>query len=151
MTTSSLAGKSIPSKVVEIAPGDTFTVHGLSLPEIMTLAVRRKSDLDALFARLQKVAEMGDEAVMSQSAGMLTDLLLSFPDIAAEIIALASGGTDDDIVAKAKALPFGVQVDAIEKTADLTFTPSMPPKKVFEAVIKWFQGAQATIGLVPQA
>jgi hypothetical protein len=150
---------------VEIPGGDSFTVRGLSPDMVVSLYQRHAGQLSMLFDRVMANAKGETEAVgdVQVLAGMLIG---QAPEIMAELVALASGSdansnyVDPDVtvnplgltdwhadVAAARRLPLPVQVDALVKVAEMTFSSSMPPGK-FLAVIVQMAGA-TTAALSP--
>jgi len=131
----------LPEATVEF-PGGDFAVRGLSLDDISFLIQRHGQKLQSLFSEfVSKNGEVTVEAV----ASFALPLLQSAPEIAAEMIACATGEVDADAVKIASALPFPTQLDALEKLASLTFSVSGGPKKLLGTVVRMAQG---TTGLL---
>lgn len=130
----------LPEAHIEL-PGGGFAVRGLSLNDIAFLVQRHGAKLQALFTQFTTNAtgEISTEAV----AAFALPLIQAAPEIAAELIACASGDPDDADIAAS--LPFPVQVEALEKLASLTFDASGGPKKLLETVLRLAQG---TTGLL---
>ncbi len=120
--------------------GGTFTVGGLDSEAIFGLFQRRRDEIGAFYARIIGAAQGGVAITLDQANSLASGLIADAPEIAAEIIAMASGEPDDEYVAIARALPFPTQIAALEAIADLTFTSEMPPKKVLETVVKMLNG-----------
>jgi hypothetical protein len=78
------------------------------------------------------------------------------PRLMAEVIAIASGSRVDDPEFEADvdaAVDFsaGVQMDALTKIADLTFSSEMPPGKFLAVVVKLAASATAAMTTAPRA
>ncbi len=129
----------LASALVEVSDGEQFTVRGLSLDDISFLVTRHSAKLAALYAQFKLRDDIGEDNMM----GLALDLLKQAPELAADMIACASGDHEDSELAAQ--LPFPVQLDALEKLVTLTFTVAGGPKKVLEIVIRLAQG---TTGLL---
>lgn len=130
---------------VEVAGGRGFDVSGLSLDAILTVVQRHKEDAGELFDTL--VAQVGkDDGISLDQAEWLGGALLSAaPAIAAEIIALAAGYQSQEAADIFRQISMPSQIDALDKIARLTFTSEMPPKKVFETVVRALTGVKLTL------
>lgn len=120
-----------PRERVLLPGGQFFEVSGLSLDHLATL-------LRAHFAELQVLLDIYQEAAAGPDKGdmfnrLLLILVQDSPDLAANVIALASG-EGDDVVAQARLLPFATQVDAVLKIGDLTFRDMGGPKNCLVAL-----------------
>lgn len=124
----------LPEARIEL-PGGEFTVRGLSLDDIAFLVQRHGDKFGSLLSDFQN---RGGELTPESIAQFAGPLLQSAPEIAAQLIACASGDPDDAPIAAA--LPFPVQIDALEKLAKLTFDAGGGPKKLFETIISMLQG-----------
>jgi len=125
----------LPSEEVP-TPGGSLTVRGLSLVDITSLVRGRFTEMAALF---EKYAPMiGDGSDMNEGTleAIGSGLVDSAPEIVGHIIALGSGGGDDEDIQLAMKLPFPVQIAALEKVAMLTFDAGGGPKKVLETVVR---------------
>lgn len=144
---------------VQLPGGDSFTVRGVDPDMVVALYNRHRGELSVLFDNLTqqvKGENPGDVAMIAASA------MSSAPVVMAELIALASGSKPSDTfvelpdgltdwerdVAAARSLPFPVQVDALTKIAEQTFTTDMPVGKFAAVVIK--AAGTATAFLTPQ-
>jgi len=140
----------IPTDVVKVSGGE-FSVRGLSPDDGLQLYYRHASDLSALFdqfaGKLRGDAEVEPSEVLEAGSAMVSGA----PQLMAEIIALANGASvaEDDsfnmVVAFAKQLPAGVQVDALQKIAALTFSSDMPPGKFVGLVLAMVRSTTAAI------
>jgi hypothetical protein len=141
-----LSAELLVTKKVEVAGGKGFAVGGLHLDGILTICRRHREDVTKLF---EQVVETGGG--LEQAAAMSETVLSATPDIAAEIIAFAAGHPDA-AEAVFRKLPFPVQLDALNKIAELTFTSEMPPKKVIETVARTLAGVAKplTVSAEPQ-
>ncbi|AOR76570.1 phage pre-tape measure protein [Novosphingobium resinovorum] len=141
-----LRNLSFAPATVEVPGGESFTVRGLSPDKVITLYNRHTGQLSALWDSRENITEVQD---------LIVSLLSDAPDIMAELIAIASGSkvTDDFVepdtevnplgltdyerdVEAARSLPLPVQMEALLKIGELTFSSSMPPGKFLAVVIK---------------
>jgi hypothetical protein len=121
-------------------PGGDFAVRGLSLDDLAFIVQRHGAKLNSLFTDFIK---KGGDLTVEAVADFALPLLQACPEIAAELIACASGDPEDSGVAAT--LPFPVQLEALEKLAELTFNVSGGPKKLVETVLRMAKG---TTGLL---
>lgn len=131
----------LPEAVIEF-PGGDFAVRGLSLDDVSFLVQRHGEKLNSLFSEF--TAGSGDLTVEAVAQFALP-LLNAAPEIAAEMIACASGEHDQESIGIAKSLPFPVQLDALQKLAEQTFNVAGGPKKLLETVVSMAKG---TTGLL---
>lgn len=97
-------------KVIGTAGGD-FTVGPLTAADILGIYVTHRSGIEAIFASYRG----GQDA-----DSLFADLVVAFPDIAAEIIARGAREPDDAGVAAARSLDVGAQLVALETIGGLT-------------------------------
>jgi hypothetical protein len=138
-----LRARLIAKRHVNVAGTEGFDVGGISLDSILRIFRRHGDDLRDLFDRLAGTNGGGislDEA--SQLGGAL---LGSAPQIAAELIAEAAGFVEAEAAELFLQLPAPVQVEALDRIAELTFTSEMPPKKVIETVLRHLKGVSLTL------
>lgn len=138
----------VKTEAIELPGGDYFTVRGLSLVDITSIYRAHVGEIGAWFEQLQMLM-VGDAEVKSGAGDIASKLLTTAPTLAAEIIAFGSGEFSDETVAIAAGLPISTQIDALQKIGDLTFTESMPPKKVFEVVIQAARAATSNANVQP--
>lgn len=100
----------IQTEVVRYAGGD-FSVGALTASDLLALFLRHKQGTEALYAGYRKDGDPN---------GVFIDLVSAFPDIAAEIIARATGDYDDATLSKARRLDIGAQLTALEVIGTLT-------------------------------
>lgn len=120
-------------------PGGDIAVRGLSLDDLSFIVQRHGAKLNVLFTSFTEKGELTVEGV----ADFALPLLQAAPEIASELIACASGDPADAGIAAT--LPFPVQLEALEKLAELTFNVSGGPKKLVETVLRMAKG---TTGLL---
>lgn len=155
---SSLRKLTKPVGTVTLADGQKFTVNGLSPSHIFGLYHRHPGELAALFSKYSEDGELTPE----DTQPVAKTLVSMAPLLMAEIIALGTGGDPFDDrpldldtpegatvwqgdVALAAELTMPVQIDALQKIGDLTFTAEMPPKKFFGVLRKMLQSARETV------
>lgn len=124
-------------------PGGDFTVRGLSLDQVTILFSRRRPVMEDLFQRMKDGNVQGIS--MDDARDMGTSLLAYAPDLAAEIIMLASGDDDAESFDVAKSLPMPVQVEALEQIGRLTFATEGGVKKFLAQMIELMRSATDTL------
>lgn len=130
----------IPSVPVK-TPGGEFSVLGLSLNDITYVLQRHAVEV----AQVISAVEANQGAVSNELVSELAvTMIQSAPSLAADIIAVAAG--EPDQVATVRALPFPVQLDAIEKIGNQTFEVYGGPGKALEAVIRLAKGTTSLLG-----
>lgn len=123
----------IPEKVIELSGGVSFAVRGLSLPQVTYLLTKHGEKVRDLFGSYQANLE-GSNLSLTDMEAIGNVVLLSAPDLAAEIIAVAAG--EEDAIDVIQRMPFPAQIAALEAVADLTFDSAGGPKKLWETVIR---------------
>lgn len=93
--------------------GGNFTVGPLTASEILAIYVAHRGGLQSVFDAYRSGKD---------PAGIFVDIIATFPEIAAEVIARAAEGDecDEGAISTARSLDFGAQLDAIEKIGALT-------------------------------
>jgi hypothetical protein len=147
-----------PKATVTLSDGQTFTVSGLSPNHAFGLYHRHRGQMSNLFDRVMTDTKAGTSSIASLGENIFGEA----PLLLAEIIALAAGGNpfdetpaDPDVpggatvwqaeLSMAVDMPLPVQLDALQKIGDLTFTPEMPPKKFLSALVAMMQGANQSL------
>lgn len=126
---------------VKTADGDTFTVRGLNVPDIVQIVEVNKPAVAALFDRLS--GKDANSISVSDATSLITELISIAPQACAHAIALVA---DDQVVDRdgmfdaALRLPLDVQADALEKIAVLSFRMEGGPKKFVETVLRIAKG-----------
>jgi hypothetical protein len=137
----------IPTATVQVAD-ESFIVRGLSPNDALGLYSRHAGQLSALFDEFSGKVK-AEQPVEANDFGAA--LLGGAPRLLAEVIAIANGGDPgrpeewEADVAQALRFPAGVQMDALQKVADLTFSSDMPPPKFFGLVLALAQSATAQL------
>lgn len=163
-----------PMKTVEVAEGVSFTVRGFSPNDALALYHRHAGILSTMFddfvSQQKKIRGKAAEAPAVDVKELGVGLVNGAPRLLAEIIAIASGSiapephmkgdelvrVESEFEADVRAalnLSAGVQVDALTKIADLSFSSDMPPGKFLTVVVQLAQSATAamTIPASPRA
>lgn len=136
----------IPKAVVAVDDEQQFAVSGVTANQVFTLYRRHSADLSTIFDRLSGRNESEPSEVLNSIEGIITQ----FPNLVAEVIALASGDSPEqetefsESVKIAQSLPVSVQTDALLKIGELTFSPDMPPKKFFALLVGMIQQIKFT-------
>lgn len=102
----------VQTETIKTAGGD-FTVGPLTASSILSIYIGNRNSLEALFDAFKSGAD---------TSAILVDLISTFPEIAAEVIARGSEGdaVDEETRAIARKLDFGAQLTALEKIGTLT-------------------------------
>ena len=136
----------IPKAVVPVDDSEMFAVSGVTANQVFTLYRRHRDDLSTLFDNLAGRSDIDHSVVLNSIEGIIAQ----FPLLVAEVVAMASGDNPADeegwaeSVEIATRLPFTVQVDALLKIGELTFSPDMPPKKFFALLVGMIQQLNGT-------
>jgi hypothetical protein len=133
-----------PSETVEYAGGD-FPVRALDFAGLTAVVRANLAPLSILYLK----AQSGEtQFSLDDAASIVSALATSAPQAVAMIIALCAAEPGEDVegtdLASASALPFTVQIDALEKIAKLTFATEGGPKKAMETFVRAVQGALAS-------
>lgn len=130
-----LADYDLPKRAVPLPGGNSFAVRGFSLEDITLLIDEQGEAVQKFFDEYSKDGQFRSDA---SPIAAIMDVLKQAPDLAASIIARAADepGTEPKI----KKLPIGVQLDAIQKVADLTFEASGGPGNFVETVVSLMRG-----------
>lgn len=129
---------------VEVAPGESFPVRGLSLPDVTRLVRNHGGALSQLVEAFAS-GQMG--AALEDIGSLASKLMDQAPAAASEAIALAAsrGNPTLEEIEIAATLPIGVQLDAIEKIGRLTFGTEGAAKKALEMFVKVARGMSSTL------
>lgn len=158
----------IPEHIVQLSDGEGFAVRGLSPINVIGLYQRHMGELEPMFERIMAAVQARGELAGEDIQPFLLALIAETPMLMAELIVLGSGGDPmnvdpatimdpqsgepvtlpkfDAALAVASALPFPVQVDALSKIAELTFTQDMPPGKFVALVVAMIRKATGAMG-----
>lgn len=128
----------VPEATVK-TPGGDFTVRGISLDDISYLVARHGKAIGMLYSKVE-----GNSESDMDIGSVITPALQYAPELLADVIACATGDKDDAAIARS--LPMPVQVDAVEKIADLTFSASGGFSNFVETVTRIVQGATGLYG-----
>lgn len=140
----------IPKAVVSVGD-EVFVVSGITANQVFNLYRRHREDLSTLFDTLAGRGTIEASDVLNSVEGIIA----MFPDLVAEVIAMASGDKPEDgdgwleALTMAAALPFPIQTEALLKIGELTFSPEMPPKKFFALLVGMIQRMNATTKTSP--
>jgi hypothetical protein len=143
----------IPRATITIPNGGSFAVRALSPNDALQLYYRHAGQLSYLFEIFAKKAAADgtgnitpDQIVVAGSG-----LIAETPSIMAEVISIAAGEDPgntaefDDAVKVVLQFPAGVQMEALGKIAELTFTSDMPPGKFLSLVLLMARSATASL------
>ncbi len=147
----------IQERIVQVPGGETFAVRGLNPQHVVGLYKRHMGELEPMFAHVMAAAKDKGAVNPQDIQPLLLGLISQSPILMAELVVLATGGdpasmelvtiTDptsgepvkllefDAALAIAQSLPFTVQVDALAKVGELTFSQDMPPGKFLALVL----------------
>lgn len=125
----------IPKRDVQLPGGNSFAVRGFSLEDITMLIDEQGPVIQQFFDRYSSNGQFRADA---SPVAALMDLTKQAPGLTASIISRAADepGTE----AKIRKLPVGVQIDALQKVAELTFEASGGPGNFVETVISLMRG-----------
>lgn len=146
----------IQERIVQVSDGEGFAVRGLNPLNVVALYRRHMGELEPMFQQVMASAQARGTVDASDIQPLLLGLVSESPLLMGELIVIASGGDPanvdpvtiadpeggdavtlpafDAALTIAMALPFTVQVDALSKVGELTFTQDMPPGKFLALV-----------------
>lgn len=138
-------------QLVMISDSEGFTVRGLTPAKVFTLYQRHTDALSELFEAAMENVRTNGAAGSADIENVVIALLRDAPVLLSELIVLANSDDDldEDAFAAfyevARQLTFPVQVDAVAKIAEATFTSDMPPGKFLTLVVGMLTRATGTI------
>ena len=100
---------------VEVAPGLTLDLRGLSVADVTALVRDHRPVLEALFERVVDAQDGASDATL---LSIVLDLSQTAPALVGDVIALAAGEPGQG--AQAARLPVTSQVEALKRIGDLT-------------------------------
>lgn len=100
----------IPEAKIKLGETSAFMVYGL---DMKTLIVCFQNNLDLLNDLLN------GEAVKASK-----EMMTLYPELAARVIAAATGSMEEDAISKARKLPIGVQMECLLRIFELSFPDS---------------------------
>ncbi|WP_420383656.1 phage pre-tape measure protein [Novosphingobium sp.] len=124
---------------IEISEGDTFTVRGLDLVDVVKLASQNTSELATLFKELSNGGDLS--ADLGERSSIIFNAFVNVPNVLVQIIALGAGEEDVGLV---RLLPMVAQIEAVEKIANLTFAMNSPIK-ILETITRAMNELVASI------
>ena len=128
----------LPTLEVPLPGGSTFAVRGISSQDVAVLISQHASAMETFFARFQSGAAQTQSDL---ETGM--SLIIEAPALMAKVIALAADEPSmESVVAR---LPVGVQLDALQKIAKISFEASGGPGEFVDAVVRLVKGTTALI------
>jgi hypothetical protein len=140
----------IPTALVTLSSDSGFTVRGLSPNDALGLYYRHAGELSALYDKFAGQVRGGAEILSGDILQAGVGIVSGTPRVMAEIIVLACDISPSDAdwdlwVANVLRFPAGVQMDALQKIATLTFSSDMPPGKFLGLVLEMARSAQAAL------
>jgi hypothetical protein len=136
-----LADIDLDYEEVTFPNGKSFSVRGISMLDVNKLIREHGPEIQVFFAKYAG-ADNGSPSTAVAEVGL--SLLDSAPSLAAKIIAHAAD--DPDQAEKVQKFPLGIQMDALEKIAKLTFEAGGGAKKFGEAVVRLLQNTTNLMG-----
>jgi hypothetical protein len=121
------------TRVIQLK-GGSFAVKGLSLVEITTLIRYHLPDVEAIVDLGLNVVDGKADLTEDDLSRLAITFAEQAPGFVANLIALASGETDERSLQNAARLPFPVQVKTLINIAELTFDEVGGVKKAMESV-----------------
>lgn len=126
----------IPESRPVLFKGKTLTtVEGLSFDGLAELVKTHMPDFEQMFELVER-GETPNETFSDHLKRVARNIVLQAPELAAQIIAVASTEkTDDRLVAAARRLPFDAQIQALMVIGELTFEEEGGIKKALESTM----------------
>lgn len=132
---------------IEVSPGETFEVRGISLSDIVTLSQTHMSTLSELFSNF--MIRKGNEPVTNEMVStFLVDCVADVPEIVSEIIALASDDHSPEAIDVIKTLRTPVLINAMMQIAALSITSEAELKKLVETLTKAIMKVTSLAGML---
>lgn len=133
-----LADFVLPTLEVPLPDGSSFAVRGIAAQDVAILIAAHASTMETFFARFQS-----GEAQGQTDLAMGMSLITEAPALMSKIIALAADEPGmESVVGK---LPIGIQLDALQKIAKISFEASGGVGNFADAVARLVKG---TTGLL---
>lgn len=143
-----LKDRIIATVVVKVGDWGGFEVRGLSPYDLTAMFMRHRGELSTMFDQFTAKAKAGESVDLGDGTALIAGALETAPLLVAEVIALATGSDPQHEdwagdVAVAQKLSLGVQADALQKIAGLTFSEEMPAGKFVSLALDAMQNAVA--------
>lgn len=138
---------------VPLEDGQSFEVRAISTNDLMVLVSEHGPTLGVIFGKLTSGGQTPGSLSNESVQGLIFEIAREFPEIAAEVIALAADAYDAEGVTRAGELPVTTQVDAIERVFNLTFASEGSVKKFMETLSRMMlgvSGAMTSVGRTSQ-
>lgn len=124
--------------------GTTISVRGLNFADLSSLIQEHREDLDALINKASERQEEAENAENPQSDQQLVfELIKEVPELAAKVIAHASG--EPDKWEHAYRLGFPSQLDLLMAIGQMTFQEAGGVKKFLSDVLSLMQATRTTL------
>lgn len=126
---------SIPTAEIAVSEGQNLTVRGITFEDLDFLMTVNAGEVNALAAMLATTVDQSSEEADRATTALMSVVQVTRPQLAAQIIACASGDSGAEAVSNAKRLPFPVQAQALSEIARLTFEVNGGIKKFVELLL----------------
>ena len=134
----SLSNYKAPRENIDLK-GGSFSVRGLSLQDVSMLVQHHLPDIEAVFDLFGHL----DTATPDEMRPVVTAMVAQAPGFAANVIALASD--EPEQAQTAATLPAPVQIDALMKIGNLTFSDVGGPKNAMETIVALLANAKPNL------
>lgn len=121
--------------------GESTTLRGLGFADLVVLYSSNQKIAEDLF--MSYTAATGFGSNLDAEGRIIVDFLVSAPNIAAQIIAMASD--EPEMVETAARLPMATQIEALEKIVRLTLATEGGLGKLVETVKRVFEEATSSL------
>lgn len=123
-------------------PGGEFEVRGISLPDVALIINLHESSIsmivDLVYQKKESFASMDEGVVQEAITDLISSLIRESPILIATIIAVCAD--EESQMSMAQRLPITVQLDALTKISELTFTDMASVKKLAADVMRLIRG-----------
>lgn len=127
-----------PKREIVNFPGGSFEVRGISLPDVSLLIDVHEHVISIIAEKARNRAELigSDDPIMVQEAmtDLISEMIREAPSLIGYVIAICAD--EEDSYNQALKLPVTVQIDALTKIANLTFTDMASIKKLAADVMR---------------
>lgn len=127
-------------------PGGSFNVRSISLPDVAVLIDVHEYAITAIVEKVSSRRDdfnsQDEEQIKDAVVDILGDLIRESPILVANLIAICAD--ERNAMDSASKLPITVQIEALTKIAELTFTDTASVKKLAADVMRLIRGMVPT-------
>ncbi len=120
-----------------VGPGGSFTVRGVNARDIAVVFNMHGPAMAKIFSDVIAQAKSGKRTTFTNADTMdvIRDIVPQVPEVAVALIAMAADDYTPEGIEAAGKLPMGVQIEALQKTFEVTFESEAEIKKLGELLL----------------